>query len=95
MKRSFFGHFLAEEWKELRTLGRDRFVWRERVLTFGVPLGVALATVQLFDRAEPLSFRTVLISAFYVLGSALFTYIEARLEWKRRESEYQESRSRE
>lgn len=33
------------KWKEMQRMGRARFVWRERALYVGVPVGIAVSVV--------------------------------------------------
>lgn len=33
------------KWNEMQQIGKSRFVWRERALLFGVPLGIAVPLI--------------------------------------------------
>lgn len=81
------------EWIDTRRVGRDRFIWRERIVRHGLPVGVVLVLINLFAGGtygdyDPL--RLALEGYFYFVGILILAYLCAWEEWNRREREHKE-----
>jgi hypothetical protein len=89
-------HAREKEWPELRKLGRERFAWKHRAIPMGVVVGLALAMWLLFDMSytprEIVSISGLSVIYLSVSVAILFAYVEARLEWTRREVFFQTER---
>ena len=84
--------FDRQDWVELRKKGRQHFVWRYRVLPFGVPMG-AVSVLWAFDLlglgARDIFTRQGLALTYYCMGVYLVvTYILAQIEWVQREEKF-------
>jgi len=60
--------------------GREAFVWRGRVLTIGLPIGVAAGVIAARDMRRPA--RAALIFGGTVVAALGLAYAAARLEWE-------------
>jgi hypothetical protein len=69
--------------------GRDAFVWKARVLPFGIPLAAAAGLVSWRQRR---STRGTLAAIF---GLGVASYLEARVEWSMRRRAYRRRRDAE
>jgi hypothetical protein len=90
-----FRDYLEQEWPVIRAEGRGRFVWRHRVLPFGIPIG-CFGIVWFFylDGLGPAALltREGASLAYYVMGvTVVVIYIYARIEWAERERHYFDS----
>jgi hypothetical protein len=85
-------HLMREDWRHLRRHGRDRFVWRERVLKCGLPFGVSFTAWKMYTAgytwADVASVRGLALTYYLVALSVVLTYVEGRLEWRRRERDF-------
>jgi hypothetical protein len=84
--------FRQQDWPELRKSGREHFVWRHRILPYGVPMGLA-AVAWWFDRfglgARDILTRQGISLTYSVMGvDLLVTYVLARIEWVQREEKF-------
>jgi hypothetical protein len=87
---------LRAEWPEVRRRGRSRFIWRERVLLFGLPIGVfdtwwSFHTLG-WGLAELITLRGVSLAYFVLAVSAGAAALYARAEWDDRERRYHHDR---
>lgn len=73
--------------------GRERFVWRERVLTVGLPLGAAVATaVWHSGRRRPRRALSAAVGA--ALAAVAVSYVGALVEWELFERSYRRETGR-
>jgi bacteriorhodopsin len=90
--------YLEHEWLAIRTRGRHRFVWKQRVLPYGIP--ISLFGVMWFFYLSGLGPGAIVTRegaslAYYVIGiTAVVIYVYARVEWAERERRYVESTRR-
>ena len=94
--RNLFQHYLEAEWPELRKLGRESFIWRQRVLPFGLPIALGLIVwvySELGYRVPDLLRFHGAAVAYLILTIGLgLAYASARLEWNEREAKYKRKR---
>ena len=72
-----------EKWQEMLRLGKARFIWRERALLYGLPIGVVVPRLlgwrpsSLAELVAPDSVRGLWIPLIVgVLAGALYGYAE-------------------
>lgn len=91
-KRGIFDNYLEAEWPQIRKGGRSRFVWRHRVLPFGVPGGF-FAILWILRRdgvsmSELLTGRALWLAYFAMAVMIVTAYVFARIEWSEREDKH-------
>lgn len=94
VSRSSRERYLSEHWRVIRMRGRARFLWRDRVLSIGLPT-FGLLAVWRFIRLdlEPAAFFAVRPPVFWfaqVILAVAITYFVAALEWRTRERQFRD-----
>lgn len=91
-QRGVFSSFLEAEWPEIRKRCRSRFVWRNRVLPLGLPLGLWgvlwLAEMDGLSVGDLLTVRGAALAYSAMAVMIASTYYLARVEWAEREEKY-------
>lgn len=91
-KRGIFDGYLEAEWPRIRKLGRSRFVWRHRVLPFGIPIGL-FAVLWILQKdgvssSDLLTARALALAYFAIAVVTVTAYVFARIEWSEREERF-------
>lgn len=86
--------YLSKYWRVVRARGRSRFVWRDRVLSVGVPT-LSLLTVWRFLRLNVGldDFFLARAPLYWVLQIGLMVsiaYVLGRVEWHARERQFRD-----
>lgn len=93
-----FHRYLEQEWPEIRAAGRDNFVWKHRVLPFGIPIacfGVIWFYYLSGFGPSAIITRQGASLAYYTVGvTVIVVYVYARVECADRERRYLESQGK-
>ena len=91
--------FMPEHvWRTVEKEGRDRFIWKRRVLPFGIPITLLMIAWEFLElqtdwRDLLYGRRAAVVYLTAFLGIAV-TYVIAMVEWDEHKSKYDKSTTR-